>query len=42
MVLGTVFMLMGGNSRTVSQAVDKKLQGHQPQPAAGRHRSNGL
>ncbi|MFO1226095.1 efflux RND transporter permease subunit [Roseateles sp.] len=25
-VLGTVFMLMGENSRTVSQAVDKKLQ----------------
>jgi cobalt-zinc-cadmium resistance protein CzcA len=33
-VLGTVFMLIGENSRTVSQAVDKKMA-DQPQPARG-------
>lgn len=39
MVLGTVFMLIGQNSRAVSQAVDKKNGGNQPHAArrcAGR------
>jgi len=35
-VLGTVFMLIGENSRTVSQAVATKIDRHQPHPAEGR------
>ncbi len=41
-VLGTVFMLIGENSRTVSQAVDKKMQEINRTLARGREGRDGV